>query len=731
MNIANLSFDLIRMDFLRELISFCARKHCTLDDLIYPDRGIPRSYEEALKWGRGYISLFDSDLENLISKYPMNNDQISRALTLSKWRNASSEIPPGFIAESESGNIIMKHQRNVRQMKRILEFFDERDNITSYSLESYSVTVLFSERISLDDLFDTINVPFALLGSKRKISTRLERNHFPNWFLSDSEDSKLLCRVEHFDIKITPDSLSFRCAKNGYKIASRLLSFLSIPEGDHKFLKNNIVCVGTLRISNPWKYYIFADVITNDPYVSEIASIIETSKPLHERKYMSFSCIGSRCTVSKQEKEIKTKISEVKGKIDSALVMSMISKIFEVYDKRYHEIHSDYIGLETSTIIREDPSPSKLSEIKKLRFEVPDLFIENYTREAIILPKIVKEEEMGTYKRVIQYPKENGKYYTSSDERYTVGLKLNRLKNKTKYPYIITCYTTDHMKREGTHTYRYYHEHEYNFKRKTRDLGNGQKAFLPLSLRGDFGLSKDYLRMGVKNGTFVQCVEEALGKHGIKDKIFKEVMKQELWNLDLEEEFSAGTDLCFRYFEEKYQCDIFIIESEGESHTLGPPRKVAQPYFWKKTYNRSIMILKNKSCLYHESRVSYELIVKGSKKIFDNDDLLSSLISKAKSKECFHFEDLDHTAIAQHINERGKCGLIKMRNGDIIRCSSRPLNLPEENLSRSKIEDAFVSTNKLMRQAGMSERKWRSTSNRDLFFPDKASFEGLLDKGWP
>lgn len=711
------------MDFLKELILFCTKKNCALGDLIYPDHGVPSSYEEALTWGNMYFSLFEADPKDLVDRYHMNDSQISRALTLRKWKNPLENISTDLIIESESGNVIAKHQKAVRQIKRILDFFDERDNIISYSLESYNVVVTFDENISLDDIFDTVKVPFIILGNKRRISTKLEKNNFPSWFFSDIEDSKLLCRISNFDIKITPKSLSFRCAKNGYRIASKLLSFLSISEKDHIFSKNNIICIGTLKIHNPWKYYIFADLVTNDPRISEIASIIETFKPLYERKYMSFSCIGSRCTISKQEEEIKVRISEVKGRADSSIVMVMISKIFEIYDERYHEINLDYMELETFPETSKELSSSKISEIKLLRSEVPDLFIENYTREATILPKIVAKENIETHKRIIQYPKDVGKYYTSSNEKYTVGLKLNRLKNKDKYPYIITCYTTDHMRREGTHTYRYYHGYENGSKKKTKNLENGQRALLPLSLRGDLGLNKDYLRMGVKDGTFIQCIEDALGKNGVKKKIFKEIMTQEIWNTDIEEEFSTKADLCFRYFEEKYQCDIFVIElEEGGSYHLGPPYRVPQPYFWKKTYNKGIIILKHVNRLYHELQVSYELVTKGFEKVFDNDDLLLSLISEAKSEECFHFED-PGDATAQYINERGKCGLIKTKDGKTIRYPGRPLNLPHENLSHSIIEEFFNNTNKLMEHENISERRWRSTSRHSLFFPDKASFE--------
>ena len=711
------------MDFLKELISFCAKKNCALGDLIFPNQGIPRSYEEALIWGGTYFSLFEADPQDLINGYRMNNDQISRALTLWRWKHSREDIHSDLIIESESGNIIAKHQKDVRQTKRILDFFDERDNIVSYFLESYNVVAAFNTSVSLDDIFDTVSVPFAILGNKRRVSTKLEKNNFPSWFLSDTEDSKLLCRIGNFDVKVTPKTFSFRCAKNGYKTASKLLSLLSISEEDCVLSKNNIICVGILNIQNPWKYHIFADIITNDLRVSEIASIIEASKPLYERKYMSFSCIGSRCTISKQEKEVKIRISEVKGRADSSLVMVMVSKIFEIYDERYHEIDLEYKELETSPDISEESSSPKISSIKLLRSEVPDLFIENYTREATILPKIIKKEDVEAYKRVVQYPKGSGKYYTSPDERYTVGLKLNRLKNKEKYPYIVTCYTTDHMKRKGTHTYRYYYGHQEGSK-KTKNLEDGQKASLPLPLRGDFGLNKDYVRIGVKDGTFIQCIEHALGKNGIKNKIFKEVMAQEIWNFDIEGEFSGQTDLCFRYFEEKYQCDIFVIELEEEgSYHLGPPRHVVQPYFWKKAYSRGIIILKHVSYLYHETQVFYELITKGSKKVFVNDDPLLSLISEAKSKECSHPGDVPDDAIAQYINERGKCGLIKTKDGMIIPGPGRPLNLPHEHLSHSRIEDFFNNMNKSMKHVGIPERRWRSTSSHDLFFPDKASFE--------
>ncbi|MDB5428862.1 MAG: hypothetical protein JWR43_2837 [Phenylobacterium sp.] len=736
------------MNFLKSLIDFCARKECTLNTIFFPGHGIPDSYDEAVKWMRETseypISIFDMNGADLEREFVNRIDEV---MILRRLRDPKFEVqrPATAVALSVSGSIIDAYNRDLRQIKRIREFLEEATNVMSYSLDSYSVTIEFDDPLNLEDMFDEIitseDIPFILLGRKRKISTSFRGDSFPNWFMTDAEEStsavgsskgppsgqplgqKLMCRVKNFDLKITPGSLSFRCESLGYKHSEEIISLLGISTG-YKVAKRSMICTGTIGISHVWKYHILADIITNDFSVSEVACVLEASKPLYERRHMNFSCVGVRCTVSEHEDGVRVRLSDARGRSDAALAMFIVSKIFKIYDERYEEINDVYKELESPSITRGKSPPKELSQIKALRSEVPDLFIENYTREATFLPKILSDEEAAEHMDhhkdtlVIYYPKENGRWYTSPDEDHFVGLKLNRLKNRDVYPYIITCYDTNHMERKGSLTYKYYNQ---DLREPPEKRSKKRRSPLPAPIRGDFGLDDSYYM--IKMGSFLDCIETALGNVNECDITPRyEVVRQELRSSD------GDPDLFFRYFEEMYRCSIIVIEV-GESYSLDPPKGIPEPYFWKEPYGRGIILIKHSKMLYHELDVSYELVVRNDGIVFDYQEPFFSSIVEAKSERCSYSEEPDlQGVVVQYINEKGKCGMVKTKDGYMVRCSSRPLNLPCEKFDGSVIRKFFDDTNKLMKRVDIPRRKWRTTTEKELFFPDRESFNVYYSK---
>ena len=137
----------------------------------------------------------------------------------------------------------------------------------------------------------------------------------------------------------------------------------------------------------------------------------------------------------------------------SLRVMSALEEVFEIYKRDYESLAETYgVRAYRGADVVVTSGAAQVTGIKKLRQEVPSLFINNYTRECPILPIMVSQEEADRIrdsKRVIFYPLddvENGRHYTAP-EGYYVGLKRNRLRNRHDFYYLITCYLFDHMKK--------------------------------------------------------------------------------------------------------------------------------------------------------------------------------------------------------------------------------------------------------------------------------------------
>ena len=130
-----------------------------------------------------------------------------------------------------------------------------------------------------------------------------------------------------------------------------------------------------------------------------------------------------------------------------------------------------------------------------------------YTRECPILPVMVPSDMAFTLKDAIFYPKEDAKYgrYYVAPKGYFVGLKQNRLRNKHMFPYLVTCYMSNHMKRPNSDTYNYYINNADTIRPKRNYMEN---RMIPRSL---IGMDQWYTRVGagIHPGSFITALEKA------------------------------------------------------------------------------------------------------------------------------------------------------------------------------------------------------------------------------
>src|SRR6476660_9885502 len=74
-------------------------------------------------------------------------------------------------------------------------------------------------------------------------------------------------------------------------------------------------------------------------------------------------------------------------------VMSILQKLLIAYNSQYDDLWEEYAEFSDSHSTSPKRASTQINEIRNLRRKVPELFINNYTRECPILPSLVDNLE--------------------------------------------------------------------------------------------------------------------------------------------------------------------------------------------------------------------------------------------------------------------------------------------------------------------------------------------------
>ena len=436
----------------------------------------------------------------------------------------------------------------------------------------------------------------------------------------------------------------------GSKYITKILKILDTTALDNS-KTTRYKATAKIYISVPFDKDLLADIIMNDYRLSNTMALCEKTSTLGDRRLFSvavslYEYDSSYARVALAEKyvndddktEIIAMISKLPNEELSEYVENTIKHAFELYEIAYSDInHEKYVE------DNEGSYASSIAEgIKQLRKELPELFVNNYTRECPILPVMVSEEETHLLRskgiRVILYPYPDdpkySRYYTaqptlqnsehysdttcpSESTGYYVGLKRNRLSNRNLFPCLVTCYLLDHMKRVGSETYKYYNKSDADVQLLQKDKLRPVPKSIAL-LYSNNPLDTSYHRK--KAVSFISALEQSTGT---TIKVFDwcpQVTKQEMWdksdteimNIIMNNSCYGHGSSVYRYFEEMLKVSIHVVViRDGKFEPLIPRHK--QVYIWDAPYTEHVVIFETFKTTYGNTSCLYEYLVKVSR----------------------------------------------------------------------------------------------------------------------
>ncbi|KAK9659848.1 hypothetical protein K7432_018398 [Basidiobolus ranarum] len=199
----------------------------------------------------------------------------------------------------------------------------------------------------------------------------------------------------------------------------------------------------------------------------------------------------------------------------------------------------------------------------------------------------------------------------------------------------------------------------------------------------------------------------------------------------------------YRFFEEMFSVDIILIDvTKSKGYDIYIPND--GKYLWEQKFDRGIIIFRNQTKLYHETKITYEPVVsaKGETVFTNDDELYSSLMDTKRSlllnpkivpgKDAFLSHDLDHPVEigtrkvkAQYINKDGICVAIQWDDGTFQRCFSRPLwKVPMlDNQPWNPLKEHLNFMNDIRKNLGLKRKYWRSSGDKVVYLPNRQTME--------
>lgn len=574
-------------------------------------------------------------------------------------------------------------------------------------------------------------------------------NNIPEWMMLKTTKSKDKILRFIYDFKIQHIECMYIQSTNifiFYKIKYENFEILKENVLNQFFLKLNIAhhgikdvrfkALGELPMIRPWNKAILADIITTNPRIFTVMALREKALTIHESRLFSLSFSTNlqfnyvSVTLTAKNNIVVT-MSKLANEETAIVVMQALKDLLEIYNIEYDNLYQEYEEFIYEDDIQYNTDIIDSNAIKYLRSQVPELFINNYTRECPILPIILDEQcaqKLKDQQRVILYPLTGSysRYYTAPDG-YFVGLKTNRLKNKNIFPYLVTCYLSDHIDRKSSITYKYYindnvhHRHRSN-KRIPRSLS----------------ISNNYSRKTVKNKTFIGALEVALNVNIDPENLpwCPQIAKQELWDfsdkqimniIKNKEDYGVDVGSCvYRYFEELLKISIHVIPiNSGHITTFISRHK--DSYIWNQSYDKHIVIFEDIKNIYGKLVYTYDILTKSNRETIleDNDSIIETVLLNKKELSIESPINMTTNDIQyQIIDRRGKCRQVITQDNTTIDVYTRPL--PVEILPRQKsfVEEHVHKLNSAKKELSFPTIELTNHSTHHIrYFPNELSFQ--------
>ena len=349
---------------------------------------------------------------------------------------------------------------------------------------------------------------------------------------------------------------------------------------------------------------------------------------------------------------------------------------------------------------------------KQLKQIVPEMFVINYPRKCLHLPRILADNEDTS--RAILFPT-NGeptkpRWYGCDHHPNAPypGLRRNPLKNKDKFPYLPCCYISNQQDKPGSELRKYYNRNEEtrNKYKKLNDniiyvtnriLPDGAYGVLPKQLESLFYDRKNdlYYRYGLdlpdSGKSLLECLSFATeipqptedwlllnSYYSLQEKCMTENLYRQM----------------LRLLEKWYDCNIVVFVNNRDVTKMMKINKSGQ-YYAKFVYRRrTVYILENKGLVADENiNPKYELLCKGYKDdsvfIFSLEDSLSILTIYDILNKITRIEPLNPDL--QYISKSGLVHRIKVDNKDYYLDPPHP---PYFDVSIGNIENNDTIINK-------------------------------------
>lgn len=490
--------------------------------------------------------------------------------------------------------------------------------------------------------------------------------------------------------------------------------------------------VAKFDVRVPWDQDALADIITNDPDIAQVMALCERTSTLGGRRLFSVviadsgdvlcrAALTHAPTSSAEGGVALAMMSKLPDEDTSLRAAEIIRKLFELYEHK--------VGRGPA----EEVTDYEITGIESLREKLPELFVNNYTRECPVLPVMLsasEAERQRKTRRVILYPSEGtfSRYYTAPDG-YFVGLKRNRLSNRNSFPCLVTCYLQDHMLRSGSETHRY-----YNDVRAASAFPDAKKRPLPKSIQ-----DPNYRRKRAES--FLDALELASGVKLESFRWLPQLVKQEMWDASdddimaavtgkpIKDRFTASGSLLFRYFEEAIGVSVHVVVIRDGNFEHLVPRHRGR-YVWEPPYPLHVVVFETHRTTYGERSCSYDFLTRGNSTLFDGDDPVVSYITEHKGAASVTPPDLPEGVTEQTMDRNGKCAAIITSEGALVRTYTRPLAVPVTPEPTCFLDSHVRKMNDAKREMGLPQVDLSKRSNNDvLYFPNDASYDVFRAEG--
>lgn len=523
------------------------------------------------------------------------------------------------VFQNEFANSYESKKEPYKNFKNIQSYISE-DFYVKYKPDKFDVTKPYTK--NFEDLFKE-DFDFILRNNVLYYSKSLGENFWKEIQQFIFDDNIIHISINNQKSKINIKKNAITTSENYYNYNAKLTETYSNFRG-------NIV----KTISSQFKYARLNNIIQS--YFNNVVIINDQKDKSQDKNIVynmnivpTFSRISPSVKVKANDNIISIIINNCSCPIEYDIIAKLSICIFDKYNKVY-----------------EEGDNSSMNRLKYLRSINPRLFVRNYTRECSVLPIYINEN---IDNNCIEFPQGSGQYYTAP-EGYYVGLKENRLDNKSEFPYIIACYKTNHLDNSSRIIYKH--------------INNMQ--IQPKVVHSLLDIFRDYEEVG---------------------SVHMNVMMQELYDVNINTYQIKGIGDEYRYFEELYNINIIIVDKQ--ENVILPKHK--EPYFWDYNSSRCTIILKQNKV---KSNYSYEKLHRHTERF---------IVSKLNiTNRSTYNPNLNY--LSQHIDFNGKVRMLKI-NDEWIEAIGAPLNVPKEFVLNTHINDIMAISNKFYESLNLNSKE--------------------------